>query len=144
MKEFWSAPQTANSADPSGSAPDGSIDLTSFPGPADDSTIVIASTAGSGTMTVVARLWLLLEGYTSETDPTTLVQVWAPAGTGTDADKGKLNDAVALGETSAEKITHVERLYGLRDAKRAYVQFLSIGGTSPAVQAYLTRRGGQR
>lgn len=145
MRKFWSVSQTGNSAAPSGSTTiDGSIDLTAFPGPADDYTVVIASTAGSATMTVVARLWLYMEGATDPNDPTTLVGYWCPAGTGTAADKGKLNEGAAIEETSADTLRHVERLYGMRDAKRAYIQFLSIGGTDTAVQAYLTRRGGQR
>ena len=144
MKKFWASSQTANSAAPSGVPTDGVIDLTEFPGPADDYTILVESTAGSGTMTVTPVLWLGYEGYTDESDPSSLKRIWAPAGTGDASDKGKLNEGTALGETGANAIAHVERVYGMRDAKYAYLQITGIGGTATAIQGYLTRRGGAR
>ena len=95
---------------------------------------IVASTAGSGTMTVTCRLW----GYYGATAG------WAPIGTGTDADKGKLNAATATAETGTDSIKHAEELQGLGLASRLYLQVTAIGGTDTAVTAWLVGAGRER
>lgn len=94
--------------------------------------LVVASTAGSDTMTVTLKLWL----YDSTT------AVWAPAGssalaTYTDASKGVINLGNALGETGTNTIRHREPVYDLHLADRVYLQVTAIGGTNTAISAWL-------
>ncbi len=91
-------------------------------------TLLLKSTAGSGTMTVTAKLWLMLG--TAATD-------WVPAGTGGDTTKGTLNAGAAIGESDTDRLYHTEPIFGLHQAQRAYLQITNIGGTSTAVTAYL-------
>lgn len=94
--------------------------------------IYLYSTAGSGTMTVQGRVW----GYVSGPNK------WFPLGSGADADKGKLNEAVAgtfttIGETTSDQLLHVEPIRNLGLLHRLYLEITSIGGTSTAVTAKL-------
>ncbi len=89
--------------------------------------ICLASTAGSATMTVTTRLW----GYFGATAG------WAPMGTGTDANKGVLNGAVATAEVDTDTIRHSEEFQGLGLAARLYLQVTAIGGTSTAVTGWI-------
>lgn len=91
----------------------------------DAAVLLVRSTAGSGTMTVTIRMW----GYASA--------VWFPLGTGADATKGTINDGVALGETSADLIRHMEIMQGLSGLERIYAEITAIGGTATAITVEL-------
>ncbi len=90
--------------------------------------VIVASTAGSDTMTVTLRLW----GYSSA------AASWSPVGVGTAAGKGVLNAGAAIAETSADKIAHAEPLTLPTHFDRAYCQVTAIGGTATAVSVWLT------
>jgi hypothetical protein len=95
-----------------------------------DGTIFIASTAGSGTMTVTLRLW----GYDATAN------AWAPLGTGTAALKGILNGGVAIAEDStigADVLRHTEVVGSLWAFDRIYLEITAIGGTATAISAWL-------
>lgn len=93
-----------------------------FDGWPDSSTIRLYETAGSGTMTLAyARIWL----YDA------VSQKAFPAGTGSDADKGKLNGAVAFGETGSDKIRHAEPLAFTSHFDGVQVELGTFGGTNP-------------
>mgnify|MGYP001570413081 FL=1 len=92
--------------------------------------VVIKSTAGSGTLTATFRLWGKADA----------VGIWCPLGTGTDANKGKLNAAVACGETSADVIAHSEVVEGLECVDSMALEITAIGGTATAVSAWLVAR----
>lgn len=102
------------------------------PAPRPDAGIIfVTSVAGFGTMTAGAtapRLW----GYSSS------AKEWFPCGTGADATKGCLNFGTALGETSANLVTHSERVQGLSAFERLYLEITATpGGTSTAISAWL-------
>lgn len=94
-------------------------------------TLLVASTAGSGTMTVTIRLW----GYNLTT------AVWHPLGPGTaaapDAARGVINAGNAIGEVAADKIQHAEIVDNLNAFAKIYAEISAIGGTSTAVSAWL-------
>jgi len=54
-----------------------------------------------------------------------------PAGSGTDADKGKLNNAGTYGETAADKVRHREVLYNPGVCDGIQCEFGTIAGTTP-------------
>ena len=91
--------------------------------------IVLASTAGSATMTATVRLW----GYL----PTIGSGLWLPMGTGTDSLKGVLNDGTAIGETGTDTIRHFEVVNFPSLVARFYLEITAIGGTSTAVTSWL-------
>lgn len=93
-------------------------------------TLIVRSTAGSGTMTATVRLW----GYQASSG------VWFPLGTGTGSDKGKINVAAALDETSADLIRHAEPIYTPEHFTRLYLEITAIGGTSTAITGELIAR----
>lgn len=66
---------------------------------------------------------------------------WAPLGTGTAADKGKLNGAAALAITGTNLLVHAERLRGLRELMRFYLEVGVVGGTVTTIDAWLIARG---
>ncbi len=74
-------------------------------------TVVVYATA-SGAGSAMVRVWLYFEG----------AAVWCPAGIGADADKGKVNDATALGETSTDVIAHSQPMSIVGTADRIYYQ----------------------
>jgi hypothetical protein len=90
-------------------------------------TLIVRSTAGSGTMTATLKLW----GYSP------VAADWFPLGTGTDALKGTINVAAAIGETSADKIRHSELIYTPCHFTRVYMEITAIGGTSTAITGEL-------
>lgn len=105
--------------------------------PALEIEIQIASDAGSGVMTCsYARVW----GYNATTAR------WFPVGTGSDADKGKLNNAAVLGETGTDAIRHAELFLfpGLFD--RIYIELGVFGGAATAldVDVVFPRNNGRR
>ena len=91
--------------------------------------IVVASTAGSGTMTVTCKLWGYCPGAAT----------WVPLGTDeTAANKGLLNDGDAIPEgPTADTITHAEPLEQQFDFSRLYLEITAIGGTSTAITAWI-------
>ncbi len=97
----------------------------------EETSLILYSTAGSGTMTVTCKLWLF----------DLVARRWYPAGThATDASKGLINEGNAMGETGTNSIRHTELVYGLRHYKRAYLEITTIGGTNTAITAYLQSR----
>lgn len=100
----------------------------------------VRSVAGSGTMTVSIRVWVLEIGNQSP------FKAWTPLGAGTDANKGMLNQANAansylMGETKSDLITHTELLTGMSAFDRVYFEIVAINGTSTAIDAGLMSRG---
>ena len=93
--------------------------------------LLLYSTAGSGTMTCTARLW----GYHPIGEG-----MWFPMGAGADATKGVINATVAMGETAADKIRHMETVALPGFVSRLYLEVTAIGGTSTAVTAELVVR----
>jgi hypothetical protein len=110
------------------SAPSAATDGVALPHTTDYATLLMHSTAGSGTMTVTGKLW----GYNTQTGK------WYPLGTGTDGTlKGIVNDGAAVTEVSADAIVHAEPVAGLRSFQRVALQVTAIGGTSTAITAVL-------
>jgi hypothetical protein len=94
--------------------------------------VVAKSTAGEDTMTTTLKLW----GYVGGD-----VDAWAPLGTGsTAADRGKLNGGAAIGEVGSDLIRHAERIVGLRNFDRVYLEVTDIGGTDTEISAWLVTR----
>jgi hypothetical protein len=129
------ASATATNSPPSGAS--AGIDtgdilrvFNTMPGTA---TLVLYSTAGSGTMTVTGRLW----GYSSVG-----AGFWVPMGFGADATKGVINAASAIGETGTDTIRHAETVSLLGHFERLYFEITAIGGTSTAVTVKLVIRRG--
>lgn len=95
----------------------------------DEADIVIYSTAGSGTMTLgISQLFVCsavsLQG--------------GPLGTGaSDTTKGAINAGTALGETSADRIFHRQRISGLSGVDGVQLQLGAIGGTATALTVEL-------
>ena len=89
--------------------------------------IIIASTAGSGTMTAGFRIW----GYLAAP------AVWVPLGTGTATAKGQINAGVAIEEDEANTLRHAEPISNIFTFDRLYLEIESIGGTNTAVTGWL-------
>lgn len=89
----------------------------------EDSTIQISeSGTSSGALTIAyVRVWL----YDAVTGKS------YPAGTGTDADKGKINGGAALGVTATDRLRHREPLLFLGHADGIQLEVGAIGGTTP-------------
>lgn len=110
------------------SAPSNTTTGVALPFVTDYATVLLYSTAGSGTMTVTCKLW----GYNLQ-----LAQ-WFPLGTNATAtSKGLLNEANAITETGTDTIAHAEQIQGLRAFQHVYLEITAIGGTSTAVSAVL-------
>lgn len=88
-------------------------------------TISIRGTKASGTVSGVFRLWMEFPSG------------WCPAGNGTDADKGKLNDAVAIGEVVGGEVRHAQPVRVSEHASRMYLELISPTGTSPSFDAWV-------
>src|SRR5690349_3231168 len=91
------ASATATNSPPSGASAglDTGLILRIFNMMPSSATLVLYSTAGSGTMTVTGRLW----GYTSAG-----AGFWVPLGVGADSTKGVINALSAIGETGTDTI----------------------------------------
>jgi hypothetical protein len=92
--------------------------------------------SGTGTQTCAyLRVWLYSAALAE----------WIPAGSGDDADKGKLNASAgtpyALGEVGTDEILHTERIRGLREFERIYIEAGALGGTSPSATCVLEATG---
>lgn len=95
--------------------------------------LILKDTAGSATMTVTIKLWI----YSG------VIGAWAPFGTNTtDASRGLINEATAIGEVEADELQHSELVQGLIHADRVYAEITAIGGTATAVDLWLISRGG--
>ncbi len=93
--------------------------------------VVLASTAGSATMTVTVKMWGRFR--TSST-----VAYWAPLGThATAATKGILNEGNAIAETGTDSIRHAEVMEFIEGIERLYLEVTAIGGTNTAISAWL-------
>lgn len=90
--------------------------------------ITVASTAGSGTMTVTIRLW----GYRKAG------LVWVPLGAGYGATKGTINGGGAIDMTGTAMIRHAEPVDMPAMFQRVYAEITAIGGTATAISAWLT------
>lgn len=100
--------------------------------PLDKMGIIVRSTAGSAVMTVTLKLW----GFRMD------VGAWVPVGSSTtDANRGLLNAATAIGELAApgDTLAYSDMVDGLYIFDRAYLEITAIGGTSTAVSAWLVR-----
>lgn len=73
------------------------------------------------------RIW----GYDSHTSD------WYPLGIGMDAEKGKLNDGLDLGETTADKAVHTQPITQPGRWTRLFAQVLSSSGTGRKFSVYL-------
>ncbi|HEY1813014.1 MAG TPA: hypothetical protein VGG74_11775 [Kofleriaceae bacterium] len=123
--ELLASAATANGA-PSGAA---GLDMNSVRTllgdiPENGIRIAIISTAGSGTMTAQMRLWaelgslgwVVVQALNHAADPFT---------------------AVAIGETSSDKINYSEEVHAIAGADRLYLEIIALGGTSTAVKGEL-------
>lgn len=101
----------------------------------DECQLIFYNTAGTGAMAVsYLRLWagiLLDDGATI---------LWVPAGTGVDADKGKLNNGLSVGTVAANQMYHTERIRGFRDWNRVALETGTLTGT-PTMKAQLLSAG---
>jgi len=118
---------TATNSAPSGGAAGVATNSLAIGGNiADVCTVLAYSSAGSGTMTATIKMW----GYANS--------IWCPMGTSsTDADKGKLNENNALGETSANAIAHAEPISYVGHFDRVYAEITAIGGSATAINVVL-------
>lgn len=132
--------QLLDDATATNGAPSAATDGVALPQRWGDAIALVRSTAGSGTMTCTLKLWVYWDG---SADGSTDAIGWYPLGTNaTAADKGKLNEANAIGETGADAIAHVERIVGLNAFTRAYLEVTAIGGTGTAISAWLAKPNG--
>lgn len=88
----------------------------------DGLSVLVKSTAGSGTMTVTPKLWLRFG--------TTIG--WFVA--------GALNGGSAIAETGSDSIAYSEIVDDLDNADRAYLEISAIAGTGTSVAGYITGR----
>lgn len=96
-----------------------------------DGLVTMRSTAGSGTLTLsYVRIW----GYLSA------ISTWFPLGNGTDANKGKLNDAASFTEVGTDLLLHEEPIHDFGHFDRLYAEVGSFGGTSTAVEVAIHSR----
>lgn len=89
--------------------------------PAEQSTLAISSTAGSGVMVGTFTLW----GFLKQSGK------WYPI---------KVNGGAALAELASpgDTIRYTERFLGLGHWDRLYLELSAVGGTATAFEAYLT------
>jgi hypothetical protein len=86
---------------------------------ADDATVYVKNTAGTGTITVLATLW-----------------GWSPAMSRW-IEIGDLNDGAAIGETSsANAISYAEAVAGIKVFTRFWIE-TTLAGTSPTIEFYM-------
>lgn len=101
----------------------------------DDLSIVVTSTAGSGTISVTLRVWECFGTLASQA-----TGLWCPIGTGSDSSKGVLNGGAAIGEVSADLLRHCEPVSLAAHAQRIYTEIAAISGTATAVTVFLVGR----
>jgi hypothetical protein len=125
------AATTATNSPPTSNAGLSVNELRKFGMLPDRAVLALASTAGSGTMTVTARLWGKLPMASG---------IWVPLGPGADATKGQINSVAAIGETGSDTLRHSEVVENLALFERLYLEITAIGGTSTSVTAWLVVR----
>lgn len=98
-----------------------------------EASCVVSNSAGTGAVALgYVRIWCRYLGT-----------LWCPLGVGTDADKGKLNQAggFALGAVDTDQLRHEEIIVGFRNADRIYAEIFGLGGAgSPAFDVALVAR----
>ena len=118
------ASATAANGIPSGASAGISVNqLMNFGKVPDKIRVGVASTAGSGTMTVTLRVWLYAGG------------VWFRA-KDLNASSTAPHTAVAIPETSTDAIQYSEEVSGVAGAGRIYLEIVAIAGTATAVTGY--------
>jgi hypothetical protein len=118
------ASATATNGAPSGASAGIDCDTLREGGIIPDSFRVgIRSTAGSGTMTVAARLWAYSGG------------IWFAAHA-LAANPATPYTAGTIPEASADLISYSEWVFGMSGAARLYLEIVAIAGTSTAVTGY--------
>ena len=85
--------------------------------------VAVASTAGSGVMTVTLRLWGKAGG------------IWFRL-KDLNASSAAPHTAVAIPETSADAIQYSEEVAGVSGCDRLYLEIVAIAGTATAVTGY--------
>lgn len=100
-------------------------DLTSQFDPENECTLLCYTTAGAG---VITCAYIRPRGLVLEQVAAAGPNKWFPLGTGTDADKGKLNELIAQGEVDANQLLHAERLFGILDYDRLGCELGAIAG----------------
>lgn len=84
--------------------------------------VLITDRSGTGTLTIAfAKLWGYLKNPAK----------WTPPGTGADTDRGKLNDAAAIGEVANDDVRLFELVFDLAIFDRLAVELNGVGGTNP-------------
>lgn len=78
------------------------------------------------------RLWFKFPGLPGH--------AWCPAGTGTDADKGKLNNGAAIGEVVDSEIRHAELVQVSQHATRVYLEMDESANLGAADAVLLVER----
>lgn len=93
------------------------------------STLMVSSSAGSGTMTATLRLW----GYVAA------IGAWVPVSSNPNdiTKSGFIYNGVAIPENTADQISYSETLLNLGHYDRLYLQCSAIGGTATAIEAWL-------
>lgn len=84
-----------------------------------DAWVDVISSAGSGVMTVTARIW----GYHND------LAKWAVIKT--------LNAGVAIAETGTDTINYAELVFGIGMFDRVYAEVTALAGTTPAFDFHL-------
>ncbi len=94
-----------------------------------ESSIFIASKAGSGTVAGTFRMW----GYLAA------LGAWVPVGAtpAGDTTKGLLNAGVSIGETKADVVLHCEPFLLAGHFDRLYLEVTAISGTGTSFEAWL-------
>lgn len=124
-------PKTAEllSAATSSAAPSAATDGVQVPSGVKQGVVHLESTAGSGTMTALVRMW----GYLNKLG----TGEWVPLGTGTGETtantQGVLNEGNAIEEISANKLQYAEVIDHLDVFDRLYAEIITLGGTATAV-----------
>lgn len=106
----------------------------------DDATVIVEATASGGTVACKVKMW----GYCPWASGGT--GNWFPMGiasSGTDADRGVLNNGAAIGVVVTNKLQFSDKVYGLSAFTAVYAEIVngSISGTGTSVSVYLARTG---
>lgn len=112
-------------------APSAASDGVQIPHGAEQGSLFVRSTAGSGTMTALIRLW----GY--DPNENNGAGGWFPfsIGTGEAAanTSGVLNGGDAIEEVATDSILHYELLSNLQVFSRVDAEIISLGGTGTTI-----------
>jgi len=141
LKVLAGATSATNTAAPSGATAGVSLHLGETPGSPDygfrgsEQNLAIAahSTAGTGTLTLEARIWC----YSDKTEQ------WYPLGTAsTDTERGEINASTAVGEIATDKLQFTQVLGpAVLVFDRIYIQILAMGGSGTTCDFWLLSRG---